>query len=141
MAKYTKNDAEIQALNQAEKAEYNLELTKYNVDSNTEAHSSIRSLYMLVNTKNIENIFTNPKQILPAFMSLLIGLILVGLIIFCLILFVLMAIGGSENHPRIIAMKKVLLYVFTMFLLSLFLYSFYNMILGITITTAPLAKE
>jgi len=141
MAKYTNDDVQIKALNEGERTDYSFEVSRYNVDTYTEPNSSMNSLSMLFDTKKIERVFKDPMNILSAFLSLLLGIMFCVLILLCILLVILMAIGGSENEPRVRTIKRILFFSLVLFCISLFFYVMYFKILALTISTTPLAKE
>lgn len=139
MAKYTKDDPDIQYLDAYDQNNYNFELLKYNVDSNQGPYNASQSAGSIKNM-NIKEIFKSPTTFKTGMLLIFSFILLILLIIFFIIYIILYIKGGSENEIKLSIMRRTIIYGIIIILILFLLYWILNKIMLQTTEAGFIAK-
>jgi flagellar biosynthesis/type III secretory pathway M-ring protein FliF/YscJ len=140
MAKYTRDDPDIQYLDAYDKNDYNFELIKYDVDKNQDAYIAKTSVKFITNPSLIGDLFKGPKEFTVGIFAIVVFILIVIIIIFIIIFIILKILGGSENEIRREIMKKIMYYSIICMLFLVLLYWYFNKIILETTSTGFIVK-
>lgn len=140
MAKYTRDDPDIQYLDSYDQNNYNFELLKFDVDKNQEAHLAKKSVKFITNPSLIGELFKSPTQFTIGLFALIVFILTVIIIIYLIIFIILKIIGGSDNEIRMEIMKKIMYYALICMIILCLLYWFFNKIMLETTATGFIVK-
>jgi hypothetical protein len=140
MAKYTKDDPDIQNLDPDDRVNYEFEMLKYNVDANQEVYIGAQSVNYLRNPNQIAKMFSSPVKFTVGLFALLCYILIVVILIFVAVLLILKMFSGSENKLRASHMQWMALYMFVTLLILIGLYWFLNKIVEETTSVGFMTK-